>query len=225
MKKRGFTLAEVLITLGIIGVVAAMTIPTLITNYQTTANITSLRKAISILNNGVKLMMADEGIYSYSGLGFNSCPNVGTISTTEEDRACINSYFSKYFKIISYGKSQNDGLYPYVDILLHNGSNGRLVGALNLGVYYNFTTQDGMTFWPSCFNWPAAVDVNGPKSPNKVGYDIWVLDRNDNGYFSPYGVDTWNDESNNNDYCGDNGVGNGYGCTARVMAEGWKINY
>ena len=34
MKKRAFTLAEVLITLGIIGVVAAMTIPTLISNYQ-----------------------------------------------------------------------------------------------------------------------------------------------------------------------------------------------
>ena len=34
MKKSGFTLAEVLITLGIIGVVAAMTIPSLITSYK-----------------------------------------------------------------------------------------------------------------------------------------------------------------------------------------------
>ena len=65
--------------------------------------------------------MADEGIYSFSGLGFNSCPNVGTIGTTEDDRACINSYFSKYFKVVSYGKSSSDGLYPYNEIHVLNG--------------------------------------------------------------------------------------------------------
>ena len=223
MKKRGFTLAEVLITLGIIGVVAAMTIPTLITDYQKQDNVVKLKKAISVINNGVKLMMADEGVYSFSGLGFNSCPNVGTIGTTEEDRACINDYFSKYFKIVSYGKSSDDGLYPYNEIKVLNGDTKALVGALNLASYYHFTTQDGIMFWPSCFNWPAAVDVNGANPPNRVGYDIWVLNVDDNGYFSPYGIDTWDDESNTNDYCGDGG--NGYGCTARVMREDWKINY
>lgn len=40
----GFTLAEVLITLGIIGVVAAMTIPTLMTNYQKKSTATQLKK-------------------------------------------------------------------------------------------------------------------------------------------------------------------------------------
>ena len=55
MKDKGFTLAEILITLGIIGVVAAMTIPTLITNYQKKASVTKLQKAISILNQAYKL--------------------------------------------------------------------------------------------------------------------------------------------------------------------------
>ena len=40
MKFKAFTLAEILITLGIIGVVAAMTIPTLITNYQKKQTVT-----------------------------------------------------------------------------------------------------------------------------------------------------------------------------------------
>lgn len=43
-RKRGFTLAEVLITLGIIGVVAAITIPALISNYQISVNKTKLKK-------------------------------------------------------------------------------------------------------------------------------------------------------------------------------------
>ena len=49
MKKRfGFTLAEVLITLGIIGVVAAMTMPILYTNIQKKTTVAKLQKAISI---------------------------------------------------------------------------------------------------------------------------------------------------------------------------------
>lgn len=42
----GFTLAEVLITLGIIGVVAALTLPALIQNYQKKATATSVKKLI-----------------------------------------------------------------------------------------------------------------------------------------------------------------------------------
>jgi len=43
--KKGFTLAEVLITLGIIGVVASLTIPTLMANYQKVQYVTGLKRA------------------------------------------------------------------------------------------------------------------------------------------------------------------------------------
>ena len=63
MKKSfGFTLAEVLITLGIIGVVAAMTLPTLIQNYQKKTYIEGLKVGISILEQGFKAAMADDGV-------------------------------------------------------------------------------------------------------------------------------------------------------------------
>lgn len=52
--KFGFTLAEVLITLGIIGVVAAITIPNLIANQQKKAIVSQLMEAQSILNQAVK---------------------------------------------------------------------------------------------------------------------------------------------------------------------------
>ena len=45
MNNKGFTLAEVLITLGIIGVVAALTLPSLITNYQKKQIVAQLKKA------------------------------------------------------------------------------------------------------------------------------------------------------------------------------------
>lgn len=57
-KRLGFTLAEVLITLGIIGVVAAMTIPTLISNTNGAQFKTAYKKALSTLNQAVLMNLA-----------------------------------------------------------------------------------------------------------------------------------------------------------------------
>ncbi len=59
-KRFGFTLAEVLITLGIIGVVAAMTIPTLISNTNGAQFKTAYKKALSTLNQAVLMNVAME---------------------------------------------------------------------------------------------------------------------------------------------------------------------
>ena len=61
MKKLGFTLAEVLITLVIIGVIAAMTVPTLMNNTQGQENKTAFKKAISAMNQALTLEYALEG--------------------------------------------------------------------------------------------------------------------------------------------------------------------
>ena len=61
LKKCAFTLAEVLITLGIIGVVAAITIPSLVTNYQKHVVETKLAKFNSTMNQAMRLSMVDNG--------------------------------------------------------------------------------------------------------------------------------------------------------------------
>ena len=64
-RKIAFTLAEVLITLGIIGVVAAMTMPTLIQNHQKQTYVTGFKKGVSVIDNMFKKMQADEGVSSF----------------------------------------------------------------------------------------------------------------------------------------------------------------
>ncbi len=59
--KAAFTLAEILITLGIIGIVAAMTLPQLIANYQESVIVKKLSVDYSILSNAVNLMISDYG--------------------------------------------------------------------------------------------------------------------------------------------------------------------
>ena len=60
-KQKAFTLAETLITLSIIGVIAAMTVPTLMTNINNQQHITALKKAYSNLSNAVKMMAINMG--------------------------------------------------------------------------------------------------------------------------------------------------------------------
>ncbi len=64
-KIKGFTLAEVLITLAIIGVVAALTIPSVISNSQQQEFKTGLRKAVSVLNSAITMNMAIDGESPY----------------------------------------------------------------------------------------------------------------------------------------------------------------
>ena len=65
MKFKGFTLAEVLITLAIIGIVAALTIPSVISNYQQQEFKTGLKKAVSVLNEAIQTNIAQDGETPY----------------------------------------------------------------------------------------------------------------------------------------------------------------
>lgn len=60
MKNHGFTLAEVLITLGIIGIVTAITIPTIVNKYQKQQTVAKLKKAYSVLGQVMQRAVADN---------------------------------------------------------------------------------------------------------------------------------------------------------------------
>ncbi len=76
-KRAAFTLAEVLITLGIIGVVAAMTIPTLIAKYQERQVVSSLTKVYSTLSQAYQMAQAEHGQLSTWGLKATNTGQVG----------------------------------------------------------------------------------------------------------------------------------------------------
>ena len=95
LKCFGFTLAEVLITLAIIGVVAATTIPTLLSNVSDKRIETQAKKASSVLLNGYRRMVANEG-------GTYQISSLPLITHCREftDLNCMSSEHRKVFKII-----------------------------------------------------------------------------------------------------------------------------
>lgn len=96
-KSLAFTLAEVLITLAIIGVVAAMTIPSVIVNTNQQEFKTGLRKAISVLNSSITMNIALEGETPYD--------NANLFEYLQQHMSIMSSTTQMYWK----GKSNNEG--------------------------------------------------------------------------------------------------------------------
>ncbi len=102
-RKIAFTLAEVLITLGIIGVVAAMTMPALIQNHRNTVVETRLKKFYSVINQAVIMAENDYGdkIYWFEDLEGAQTDNEGNlIPGSSESEKWFNKYLAPYMEII-----------------------------------------------------------------------------------------------------------------------------
>ena len=166
-KWAAFTLAEVLITLGIIGVVAALTIPTIINKYQEQVTVTKLKKITNLIQNAERLSVIENGdttaweTYTDFGLGANYA----------------YAYFEKYYL-------------PYINKTTYSIGNGRknyiqkaanLSGETDKGhhnpadKYLDFADGSCLIFWGNNQFALMTYDVNCEKGPNIMGKDIWDI--------------------------------------------------
>ena len=205
-KKAAFTLAEVLITLAIIGIVAAMTIPTLIAKYQKKQILVQLKNSFSVVSNAIRLSEVDNGPMSIWPTG------------AEMD---VNAYWTKYLKpyfanpVLCATKSDcgydDDldrkkwscgsrwGILTDDTRLLFRLKNGTIVFLPR-----NSHAQDGTPIYAS----QLYIDVNGASSPNECGKDVFMFIRTDKGimpYSSP-----GKDCNTNPEFCADTIMKNGW---------------
>ena len=197
IRRVAFTLAEVLITLGIIGVVAAMTIPTLIANYQEKQTVTALKKAYSTLSQAYKMATVENGVGSkWSYPAGSSAASVVLFEKLEPymrlNKTCIQAEgcMADGYGLID-GRALSDvspaGDYGsetrYTKAVLSDGSS---VLFYSYGNDYRYKSeQEGF----SSNNWAigtAVVDVNGLSGPNVAGRDLFTFIFTDNGVI-PYG--------------------------------------
>lgn len=205
MKNKGFTLAEVLITLGVIGVVAAITISTIIKNYQEKVTVIRFNHAVSLLSQGFRNMAVDaEG-------------DLRNLTGQWNDWRHLNSdFYKKYFKInkmcIPYG-TYNECV-PYTTYALDKKSPCRFWCD---NYSHEAILANGMIFCiQSSYNregYKLGIDINGPKGPNASGYDIFVLKVKKDGSI------TYHDYMYDNFGCvkGSEGASNGPRCAEWIM--------
>lgn len=182
-KRLAFTLAEVLITLGIIGVVAALTIPTLINNIQDKAYITAWKKEYSTLNQAFALVLQDYGGTvkgypsnngSFSRDAFakylavsKSCDTVGSIV----GECWFDTYSNPTLKLLGGGVVLNWGPAGDFGLTLSDGAfirfrDDRIDCDLGAGGWGNGSHNVCSEIW---------VDTNGQKQPNTVGKDVFLI--------------------------------------------------
>ena len=213
---KGVTLAEVLITLGIIGVVAAMTMPLLIANYKKQEVATKVKKVYSILSQATLRAVEDNGEYQY-------WDNAKTIGAEEY----FNQYYKPYLSIIKvcYDYCGYDRQNPWKRL---NGSYWEYSVFVN-DFRQPFILSDGTLIVISIASGSADIDdaeysnliyfdINANKPPNMLGKDTFIFTRSDKGIF-PYGFEQ--DESAINSNCSKAGAG--VYCAAKIMRDGWQI--
>ena len=179
-KKVAFTLAEVLITLGIIGVVAAMTLPSLIQNYQKKALATQTQKFYSMMSQAVKQYMADYGV--------DDLRNTPLADDNYEERespeaiASLRDFATKYLKVVKEcnpsNEDDNNCFAPVYRLWDNSIPDERHNFTTRLGSgEQDYVLSDGSVI-RIFYNAPIElyVDVNGKKGPNRVGYDLWSMD-------------------------------------------------
>ncbi len=218
---KAFTLSEVLITLGIIGIAAAMTMPSLIGKYRSLVCATQLKKMYSVISQAM-LMSVPDG--DYENIPIKNGGTTGALNF-------FNDYLKKQFNIIKTCSSGQTGC--GTNPVTKSGTSVNYMASDRI----NFITADGYTI--NVDTWNAddfqnvsnhfgvnvtgvspmlvlLVDVNGPKKPNIIGKDVFAFVLTEKGV-RPGGIDKTTEEIENE--C----KTTGYYCFAKIMRNGWKI--
>ena len=193
--KIAFTLAEVLITLGIIGVVAMMTIPTLVQKYRENVLMAQFKKSYATVANGFRLSEIDNG-------DMKDWP-IGPQMNIEE---YWTIYIKPYFNSPQICINENDCGYSYVDRVKWSGllwsletNESRILFKLVDGTVIflpNYTTDENDR---PCYVNYFYIDVNGAKKPNKLCYDVFKFQKGTDKGITPIE------------------------CAAEVIGNNWKI--
>ena len=208
-----FTLAEVLVTLGIIGVVSAMTVPSLMQNHQKKTYVTQLHKVYNEISQAVTMYLTDKNALNLAEAGINSNAKAQEFITDyfKIVQTCENSLTPCFANSYKYLNSTDD-----VNVLDGHSSTSFVLanGASVRPIYVN----DGKI--SKVMN--ILVDTNGQKGPNILGRDTFYM-----AVYSSGAIDTFNynavslplteDERNSADA--------NWKPFGQILNDNWEMNY
>lgn len=173
-------MAEVLITLGIIGIVAAMTLPSIIAKAQQKVLVQQFKKMYTNIQNTINLINTENGApFECYNTGF------GGYHLTECE-VFWDKFMSKYQVLQTCEKFDYDCRPRYKNKSQVLADGGELLnGACSMDIdsysTFNYLSDGSMLIIPragGAHNVFFAIDVNGAKEPNRWGYDLFYITLN-----------------------------------------------
>lgn len=232
--RRGFTLAEVLITLGVVGIVAVLTIPAVVKNYRNRMYVAQFQKVQAQIADAVQSVMNDEHtdkFYETKAGTTNSCSNANAGTCEKGVGYLLNNYMKTVKKNCLDSTepcASSDGdEYSMLDgTKLTNGFWGDYCIQTTNGATVCGTYEPGN----SCIS--IVVDVNAMAEPNTAGRDIFAMDIHNDGTLSDYGSNCadGNFGAASVDCAKDNKTANDVydaasGCYSKLLKSGWVMDY
>ena len=200
MKKHGFTLAEVLVTLGIIGVVAALTLPSFIANTQAAKIGPSLAKAVANFSAATKTMISNSGSEYLRAATF--CADGGTSCNDPS-----NVIEHPEFFWVNFANNMNGTIITSATTTLPAANFGNIAFMGTDGTIYmcaGFPPIDAHSISGNPNNSSTSdnanvlIDINGLSGPNQAGRDQFLFWLMEDGSLIPKGAhntaiggDTW----------------------------------
>lgn len=174
--KKGFTLAEILITLGVIGVVAAMTIPALLNNYYEKRTVSQLRETQSIMAQAIK--MAEEE--------YGDLESWFEENASQKDKALkMGEYLKPFLKIaLDCGVEDTESKCVVNDTYLQKNGLPRISYASE--IFYKFYLLNGSSIILNYSDYvdnsiaQIYIDTNGKNKPNTWGKDLFMFEYSNN---------------------------------------------
>ena len=223
-RKSAFTLAEVLVTLGIIGVVSAMTLPTLVKNHQRQVYVTQLQKVVNELSQAAEKATQENNAISldetkYSGNNANAARDFlnDNFKIANNCGTDLTPCFADSYKRLNGTAFELQ--YPLAAVSLASGASVSIYNNYQGDLYW--TDDNGVKHYDSDHGYfELQVDVNGAQGPNIVGRDLFYVGLYSDGKVAEsYTNGDWYAEK-----CGEADP-YGVGCLTKIMQDGWKMDY
>ena len=222
-RKSAFTLAEVLVTLGIIGVVSAMTLPTLVKNHQRQVYVTQLQKVVNELSQAAEKAAQDNNAISLEETKYSVQNANGARDFLNDNFKVVQNCNTDLTPCFADSYKRLDGSVftlenPITVVSLASGA--------SISVFYQGYMKFNPYDWDDGYDYHGLyqlqVDVNGSQGPNILGRDLFYMELYSDGKvgdsYTGYDYD-WAIEK-----CQEIGT-YGSGCLTRIMNDGWKMDY
>ena len=245
-KKNAFTLIEILVTLGVIGIVAALTLPGIIDDTKKKTAAAELARCTELTQTGIANVMHQVGKHTDGAVSADKLSDI-KVSDVFGASELTDNYLTNGQTLFTstrgpMGITEVDNSYLSGVKTYAGGSISNLYANFSSSNVYQFIKRHSVIIVEDINDANAAnadkdeviarifFDINGKDGPNVLAKDIFLFGLTNGGHLVPAGSNAYNQNTMNEtiplfaEACND-GVTDGRSCSARIMNDKWKINY